>query len=75
MDRCPHKYRPAGRPQQKPPPKNGGGLKGLLGLLPEHIDTGDLMLLLLLFLLYTESHDEDFLIILIVVGLSIFKGK
>lgn len=51
-----------------------GGLSGLLrGFLPSGIDTGDLLLLLVLLLLYLESEDEDFLIILLVIGYSIYK--
>ena len=41
-------------------------------LLPAGLDTGDLLLAAMLLFLYSESKDEDFLIILIVVGLSIF---
>ncbi len=46
---------------------------GLAGLLPEGMDTGDLLLVVILLFLYTESRDEDFLIILIVVAPSLFK--
>ncbi len=41
-------------------------------ILPEGLDSGDLFLVAMLLFLYSESRDEDFLIILIVVGLSIF---
>ena len=37
------------------------------------MDSGDLFLVAMLLFLYWESGDQDFLIILIVVGLSIFK--
>ncbi len=40
-----------------------------------NLDAGDLFLAAMLLFLYSESHDEDFLIILIVVGLSIFQKK
>ncbi len=67
-------------PPPPPPPENPKGgparrndLTGALGaLLPEGIDSGDLFLAAMLLFLYSESHDEEFLIILIVVGLSIF---
>ncbi len=52
-------HRPAGRP----------------GPLPAGLDAGDLFLAAMLLFLYSESHDEDFLIILIVVGLSVFQKK
>lgn len=51
----------------------GGIEKGLSSILPGKMDSGDLMLLLLLFFLYLESKDEDFLIILAVIAMSIFK--
>ena len=38
------------------------------------IDKSDLTLAAMLFLLYLESHDEDFLIILAIIGFSIFKS-
>ena len=72
-------------PHQPPPPPPQGtrtasvpspppSRKGLLGdLLPAGLDTGDLFLAAMLLFLYSESKDEDFLIILIVVGLSIFR--
>lgn len=47
--------------------------KGISGILPKGMDWGDIMLLALFLLLYLESGDEDFLIILIVVAFSIFK--
>ncbi len=46
---------------------------GLAALLPDGVDAGDLLLCALLLFLYLESHDEDFLIILLVVGFSIFN--
>lgn len=41
-------------------------------ILPEGLDSGDIFLAAMLLFLYSESRDEDFLIILIVVGISIF---
>ena len=46
----------------------------LSSLLPAGIDAGDLLLVVMLFLLYIDTKDEDFLIILIVVGYSMLKG-
>lgn len=43
--------------------------------LPAGLDSGDLFLAAMLLFLYSESRDEDFLIILIVVGLSIFQSR
>ena len=64
---------PPRRPQAAPapPPPSNQGL--LSELLPAGLDTGDLFLAAMLLFLYAESKDEDFLIILIVVGLSIFR--
>ena len=41
--------------------------------LPFGLDVGDLMLLLILFLLYLDSKDEEFLIILAVLGFSLLQ--
>ncbi len=60
--------------QPKKPPLFGGGFGFLNGLLPERLDSGDILLLLTLLLLYIESRDEDFLIILLVAGFSIFNA-
>ena len=43
------------------------------GLLPKGVDLSDLMLAAVLFLLYLESRDEDYLIILAVMVMSILK--
>ncbi len=59
-------FRRAGQPRR-------GGAAGP-GALLSRLDTGDVLLLLVLFFLYTESHDEDFLIILAVMAMHIFKG-
>lgn len=49
---------------------------GPLGsILPPGVDAGDILFLLVLLFLYLESEDEEFLIILIVVGLSVFRGE
>ena len=68
--------------KQKPPPAAGGLLSLLRPLhlkswnlkLPFGLDAGDLMLLLILFLLYLDSKDEEFLIILAVVGFSLLQN-
>ena len=44
------------------------------GILPEGIDSGDIMLLLLLLFLYIETDDNDFLILLAVIAFSVIKG-
>ncbi len=58
------------------PPKKTVGAVGpmarkrsspLSGLLPKGMDAGDIMLFLMLFLLYSDSGDEDFLIIMAVL--------
>lgn len=43
------------------------------GFLPAGLDASDLMLLMILYFLYRESGDEEFLIILAVVAMSIFR--
>lgn len=43
------------------------------GILPDWLDSGDAVLLLLLLFLYIESDDSDFLIILAVIAYTIFK--
>ena len=60
-----------------PPPETGGGpLSGLLGnlsgmlsgvlpkVLPDGLETGDLLMLLILYLMYKESGDKELLIIM-----------
>jgi len=42
-------------------------------LIPDNIDRHDLALLGILFLLYIESDDSDFLIVLAVIAFSMFK--
>lgn len=44
------------------------------GILPFGFEVGDLMLLLLLLYLYVESGDEEFLIILVVLGYTLYKS-
>lgn len=59
---------PNGGPQNPPPPPHGGRkgfLSGILSKLKlEEIDTGDLLLLLILFLLFKDGEDEELLIAL-----------
>ena len=47
----------------------------LSGILPDWLDSSDLLLLLMLLFLYLESEDSDFLIILAVVAYSIYKEE
>ena len=56
-------------PPPPPPPPPGGGRQGFLsGLLEKlnlkNLDSGDLILLLIIFLLYKEGGDEELLIAL-----------
>lgn len=54
-------------PEKKaaPPMGTGGGLNMLLsGLLPEGFEMEDALLLLILFLLYRETGDREFLIVM-----------
>jgi len=57
---------PKPKPQHTPPPKAGGQLSFLSGILDKlhlgDIDIGDLLLLLLLFHLFREDGDEELLI-------------
>lgn len=71
-----------GAERQKPPPIGGGGLGNIfksLNLnflninLPFGLDLGDIMLLLILFLLYLDTKDDEFLIILVFMGFNLFK--
>ena len=66
---------PAGQFERRPPPPRPGpppgppGLRQLLGQLlpgrrPEPPETEDLLLLLILYLMYRESGDTDFLVML-----------
>ena len=66
----PHQQPPNHRPQQKPPPTGAfpghsapsDALRNLLNRFHlENVDTGDLLLLLLLFLLFKEDADEELL--------------
>ena len=59
-------YSPGGGPQEGPPPPKGEGfLSGILRRLNlENIDTGDLLLILILILLFKDGEDEEMLIAL-----------
>lgn len=67
----------------KRPPQFGGGLLGKFDggslrssidrMLPFGLDCGDLLLLLVLFFLYAETGDEEFLILLIFIGYHMIK--
>ena len=78
----PHREEPKHVPAHREPPRSApvqapGHVRknGLQGLLPAGLDTGDIFLAAMLLFLYSESRDEDFLIILVVVGLSMFQKK
>lgn len=58
---------------KKSPLFGGGHPGGLLKSLPFGLDIGDLAVLVLLFFLYIESGDEEFLIILAFLAYSFFK--
>lgn len=62
------------RDEKPPVPSKGGGLFGGLldGLGGGRFDTGDLLLLGLLFFLYKESGDEELLIILVILAVMLF---
>ena len=67
---APQRHQNMMRPPQASP---FGGLEGVIrSILPAGMDAGDLMFLVLLLLLYMDSRDEEFLIILAVVAMSIF---
>lgn len=53
----------------------GASAEYLKGILPPWLDAGDLALMVLLFLLYLENDDSDFLIILAVVAFAVMKDK
>lgn len=59
-------YSSGGGPQEGPPPPKGEGfLSGILRRLNlENIDTGDLLLILILILLFKDGEDEEMLIAL-----------
>lgn len=68
-----------GAGEEAPPPRqvprHGPGFqapRNFAALLPEGIDAGDLFLAAMLLFLYSESRDEEFLIILAVMALSVF---
>ena len=62
-------------PPNEPPRKNAGTLRPtapkktfqLSEILPKNLDTGDILLLLMLYLLYSDSGDDEFLIIMAVL--------
>lgn len=52
-------------PFRQPPPKGGGFLQGILSRFHlDSIDAGDLILLLIIYLLFREGEDEELLIAL-----------
>lgn len=64
----PRMPRPPAAPPPRPQPPGGAGLLGTLGkLLPglgEELETEDLLLLLILYLMYRETGDSDLLIVM-----------
>jgi hypothetical protein len=61
-----------------PPAPGRGTLQSMLGaLLPEglYLDIGDIILLLLLVLLYIDSGDDEFLVILGFMVFAMFKKR
>lgn len=64
-----------GGAEGKRPPRPDGGSGFLSGILPDGIDTADILLLLVLLFLFIESGDEEFIIILVVIAVSIFGWK
>ena len=55
---------------KRPPNFSRGGLGDLLSSIMGNLDTGDIILILILLLLYMDSRDEEYLIILAVIMLS-----
>ena len=73
----PHSHKKASNTvgKEKPPVNTGGGLTSLLNsILPKGLDFGDILLFLVLFLLYVETKDEEFLIILIVSAFTFISS-
>ena len=67
-------YRPVSPDvREKPPAGYAGGPSFLRNLLPPGTDVGDIILLLVLYLLYADSRDEDFLVILIVMAAAMLR--
>ena len=65
-------YGAPARHEKRPPVQWTDGLKSLFGgLFGGKLEAGDLAVLLLLFLLYKDSGDEDFLVMLVVFALSL----
>lgn len=65
-ERCP-------TPPPAPPPPPGNKPKPPPKPLPGGVDMGDLVLLALLWYLYRESRDEEFLLILLILAAKIFN--
>ena len=51
------------------------GLHGMLDNLPFGLDIGDVLLFLLLLFLFLESGDEEFIIILAIIAINLFRDR
>lgn len=69
--------RPVRRPENwESPAGSAAGLKGILnGILGNRVDTGDLLLYLVLLLLYLEKEDEELLITLAALVVLSFSDQ
>ena len=70
-------HRPVQRPDNRESPAgSAAGLKGILnGLFGNRVDTGDLLLYLVLLLLYLEKEDEELLITLAALVVLSFSDQ
>ena len=66
-----HNRAPVHSKDNKPSAQRADGLQAMLqGMFNGKLDLSDMVLLLILLLLYLDSRDEDFLIMLVVIALS-----
>lgn len=66
-------YYPPDYPEHRPPPQPPRPMPPPPPRPPFDLDMGDIVLLGLLYYLYRESRDEEFLIILIILAAKIFN--
>ena len=68
-----------GGASERPSAGSAGGLRRLLGglgdLVPSKLDPADLLLLAILYLLYLDSGDEEFLLLLAVMAFGILRPQ